>query len=48
MWLRKAKGPDRLPQAVLMPDGAAWHQKGDEYKNDAVRNWALVGVCYVY
>ncbi|MBT8869067.1 hypothetical protein BTH59_09185, partial [Lactobacillus delbrueckii subsp. bulgaricus] len=25
--LRMAMSPGRLPQAVLMPDGAAWHQR---------------------
>jgi len=33
----------RLPQAVLCLTGGS-ASEGDEYKNDAVRNWALVGV----
>jgi len=38
-------GPGWLLQAVLVPDVAAWHQRGYEsIKNDAMRNWALVGV----
>jgi len=27
MRLRMAMGPGRLPQAVLVPDVAAWHQR---------------------
>ena len=37
-----------IRSAVAGKDGVAWHcslaSKRDEYKNDATRNWALLGV----